>query len=57
MIMKKFLLKDKEGETINVTEQKNKNLAIEYFSEVKKLPKKELLEIFKVEIDESRNNN
>ena len=57
MNMKKFLLKDKEGETINVTEQKNKNLAIEYFSEIKKLPKKELLEIFKIEIDESRNNN
>jgi hypothetical protein len=55
--MEKFVLKTIEGEIINMTTQKNIDSAIEYFSEVKKLPKKELIKIFKIEKDESRNND
>ena len=55
--MRKYLLKTKEGEVINVTLQLYEEDAIEYFSIMKQIPKKELLEIYKVEKDEDWNNN
>jgi len=56
-LMDKYLLKTKEGEVINVTLQLSKEDSIEYFSIMKQIPKKELLEIYKVEKDENWNNN
>lgn len=47
--MYKFFLKTKKGEVINYTTQKDEILAIEYFSKIKKLSKKDLLKIFKIE--------
>ena len=55
--MRKYLLKNKEGEVINVTLQLYEEDAIEYFSIMKQIPKKELLKIYKVEKDENWNNN
>ena len=55
--MNKYLLKTKEGEVINVTIQLCEEDSIEYFSIMKQIPKKELLEIYKVEKDENWNNN
>lgn len=47
--MEKFFLKTKKGEVIIHTKQKDEILAIEYFSKIKKLSKKDLLKIFKIE--------
>ena len=55
--MDKYLLKTKEGEVVNFTLQLCEEDAIEYFSIIKQIPKKELLEIYKVEKDENWNNN
>ena len=55
--MNKYLLKTKEDEVINVTLQLCEEDSIEYFSIMKQIPKKELLEIYKVEKDENWNNN
>jgi uncharacterized FlaG/YvyC family protein len=55
--MKKYLLKNKMGEVINVTIQLCEKDSIEYFSIIKQIPKKELLKIYKVEKYENRNNN
>jgi hypothetical protein len=55
--MGKYLLKTDSGEVINVTIQLCEEDAIEYFSTMKQIPKKELLEIYKVEKDENRDNN
>lgn len=55
--MNKYLLKTKEDEVINVTLQLCEEDAIEYFSIMKQIHKKELLEIYKVEKDENWNNN
>ena len=55
--MEKYLLKTKEGEVVNFTLQLCEEDAIEYFSIMKQIPKKELLEIYKVEKDEDWNNN
>ena len=55
--MGKYLLKTKEGEVVNVTQQLCEVDSIEYFSIMKQIPKKELLKIYKVEKDENWNNN
>ena len=55
--MNNYLLKTKENEVINVTLQLCEEDSIEYFSIMKQIPKKELLEIYKVEKDENWNNN
>ena len=55
--MKQYVLKTNDGETISVTTQLCEEDAIEYFSITKKLPKRELLKIFNIEIDEHWNNN
>jgi hypothetical protein len=55
--MEKYLLKTKEDEVINVTLQLCEEDAIEYFSIMKQIPKKELLKIYKVEKDENWDNN
>jgi hypothetical protein len=48
--MKTYYLKSKEsGEVINRKESPSKELAIEYFSKVKKLNSKDLLKIYLVE--------
>lgn len=47
--MYKYTLKNKSGEVINTTKQSSLELAIEYFSKVKKLPKKEIFKIYKIE--------
>lgn len=47
--MKTYLLKTKKGEVINKTNQNNIEDSIEYFSKVKKLPVKDLLNLYKVE--------
>ena len=47
--MIKYLLKNKEGEVINVTQQLCEEDSIEYFSIIKQIPKKDLLKIFKIE--------
>jgi hypothetical protein len=56
-LMNKYLLKTKEGEVVNFTLQLCEEDAIEYFSIMKQIPKKELLEIYKIEKDEDRNND
>jgi len=55
--MKQYVLKTNDGETIGVTIQLCEEDALEYFSVIKNLPKRELLKIFKIEIDEHWNNN
>lgn len=47
--MEKFFLKTKKGEVITHTKQKDEILAIEYFSKMKKLSKKDLIKIFNIE--------
>lgn len=47
--MYKYTLKNKSGEVINTTKQSTLELAIEYFSKVKQLPKKEIFKIYKIE--------
>ena len=47
--MNKYVLKNMSGEVINTTKQNSLELAIEYFSKVKKLPKKEIFKIYKIE--------
>lgn len=55
--MAKYFLKTKSGEIINYTTQENEFLAIKYFSDIKKLTNKQLLEIYKIEKNENRNNH
>ena len=47
--MYKYTLKNMTGEIINTTKQNSLKLAIEYFSKVKQLPKKEIFKIYKIE--------
>ena len=47
--MYKYLLKNKSGEVINTTKQKSFDLAIEYFSKMKLLPKEDLFKIYIIE--------
>ena len=47
--MYKYVLKNMSGEVINTTKQNSLELAIEYFSKVKQLPKKEIFKIYKIE--------
>ena len=47
--MDKYILKNKDGEFINLTKQQNIDLAIEYFCIIKKLKREDLLKIYKVE--------
>ena len=44
-----YVLKNISGEVINTTKQNSLELAIEYFSKVKQLPKKEIFKIYKIE--------
>ena len=55
--MKTFYLKNRNDEIINKIRVGSLEEAIEYFSKIKDLDKKELLEIYKVEKNESRNIN
>ena len=55
--MKQYVLITKDGDIINSTIQICLSDAIEYFSKIKIIPKKELLKIYTVEEDENRNNN
>jgi hypothetical protein len=48
--MKRYALKTKDGEIINTINAVSLEDAIDLFSKIKKLPKKELLDIFLVEI-------
>ncbi len=47
--MYKYLLKTKSGEIISFTKQKSFDLAIEYFSKMKLLPKEDLFKIYIIE--------
>jgi len=47
--MYKYLLKNKSGEVINTTRQESLDLAIEYFSKVKLISKKEIFRIYTIE--------
>ena len=47
--MYKYLLKNKSGEVINTTRQDSLDLAIEYFSKMKLLPKEDLFKIYIIE--------
>ena len=47
--MYNYVLKNMSGEVINITKQISLELAIEYFSKVKQLPKKEIFKIYKIE--------
>lgn len=49
--MKKYFLKTKEGEVINTKESYTKEEAITFFSNIKKLNKKDLLKIYVVKSD------
>jgi len=55
--METFYLKNNNGEVINKIRLESLGEAIEYFSKIKILDKKELLEIYKVEKDENRSIN
>lgn len=55
--MDKFILKTKDGEKINITEQEDIDLSIQFFAKLKKISKKKLLEIYSVEKYEGRNND
>jgi hypothetical protein len=48
--MKRYALKTKTGEVINTIKAVDKEQAVELFSEIKKLPKEDLLDIFLVDI-------
>lgn len=52
-----YLLKTKKDEVMNKTTQENLEVVLEFFSSLKQITIKELLEIYKVEKYESRNNN
>ena len=47
--MDKYILKNKNGDFINLTKQKNIDLVIQYFSIIKNIKKEDLLKIYKVE--------
>ena len=47
--MYKYLLKNKSGEVINTTKQKSLDLAIEYFSKMKLISKKDIFRIYIIE--------
>lgn len=47
--MYKYLLKTKSGEIISFTKQKSFDLAVEYFSKMKLLPKEDLFKIYIIE--------
>ena len=55
--MKQYVLKTKDGDIINRTTQICLSDAIDYFSKIKIIPKKELLKIYTIEEDENRNYN
>jgi len=55
--MEKFNLVTKDGEIVQVTNQKSLELAIEFFSLLKDLKIKDLLKIYKVQKYENRDNN
>ncbi len=55
--MKQYVLKTKDGDVINRTTQICLSDAIEYFSNVKMISKKDLIIIYEVEEDENRNYN
>jgi hypothetical protein len=55
--MNKFSLETKNGEVVHVTNQDSIELAIEFFSILKKLKIKDLLKIYNVKKYEDRNNN
>ena len=48
--MVKYILKNQNDEIVNLTKQKNIDLAIQYFCIIKNLKKEDLLKIYKVEI-------
>jgi hypothetical protein len=48
--MKRYALKTKTGEVINTISAVDKEQAIELFSEIKKIPKEDLLDIYLVDI-------
>jgi len=47
--MDKYILKNKNGDFINLTKQQNIDLAIQYFCIIKNLKREDLLRIYKVE--------
>ena len=47
--MYKYLLKNKSGEVINTTIQDSLDLAIEYFSKMKLISKKDIFRIYIIE--------
>jgi len=47
--MDKYILKNKNGDFINLTKQKNIDLVIQYFCIIKNIKKEDLLKIYKVE--------
>ena len=53
--MKKFYLKNNQGEVINKIKANTLEQAIRTFSEIKKISKQQLLEIYKVDYNEGRN--
>jgi len=53
---KKYTLKTKDNECINSVECYSYEFALEYFSLIKKLDKRQLLEIYTIEKDENRDN-
>jgi hypothetical protein len=55
--MKNYYLKNRTGEIINQIKADNLEEAIELFSEIKNLDKKELLKIYNVEKNENRGIN
>ena len=55
--MKKYILKSKDGDVINITMQNDKKDAIEFFSKIKLITEKQLLDIYKVEQYENRDND
>ena len=55
--MDKFTLETKDGEVVHVTNQENLELAIDFFSMLKKLKIRDLLKIYNVKKYEDRDNN
>ena len=47
--MDKYILKNKNGDFINLTKQKNIDLVIQYFCIIKNIKREDLLKIYKVE--------
>ena len=56
MSNKKYTLKTKDNECFNSVECYSYEFALEYFSLIKKLDKRQLLEIYTIEEDENRDN-